>query len=203
MPSPASSVSSDRTLPLHLLWINLVTDGLPALALVTDQSSESTMKRPPRPASEPMVGAREWRSVLFGGALQTMTTLSIFVWALEARGLVEARNLAFSVLVFGELLRAFSARDPNRPFWEIGIFSNLRLFAIVLISLLVQLAIHHLPVTQQLFSIGALSLYDCALSLLIGALPLLILEIMKVLRRARGGGAEVQMQGSSTVAHRR
>jgi Cation transporting ATPase, C-terminus len=85
-------------------------------------------------------------------------------WALEARGLVEARNLAFSVLV--------------------------------------QLAIHHLPATQQLFSIGALSLYDCALSLLIGALPLLILEIMKVLRCARGGGAGVQMQGSSTVAHR-
>ena len=189
-------------LPLHLLWINLVTDGLPALALVTDRSSESTMKRPPRPASEPLVGARQWRSVLFAGALQTVTTLSIFVWALEARGLVEARNLAFSVLVFGELLRAFSARDPNRPFWEIGIFSNLRLFAIVLASVLVQLAIHHLPATQQLFSIGALSLYDCALSLLIGALPLLILEIMKVLRRARGGGAGVQMQGSSTVAHR-
>lgn len=189
-------------LPLHLLWINLVTDGLPALALVTDRSSESTMKRPPRPASEPMVGAREWRSVLFAGALQTVTTLSIFVWALEARGLVEARNLAFSVLVFGELLRAFSARDPNRPFWEIGIFSNLRLFAIVLVSVLVQLAIHHLPATQQLFSIGALSLYDCTLSLLVGTLPLLILEIMKVLRRARGGGAGVQTQSSSTIAHR-
>lgn len=175
-------------LPLHLLWINLVTDGLPALALVTDRSSESTMKRPPRSASEPMIGAKQWRSIALTGALQALTTLSIFVWALDARGLVEARNLAFSVLVFGELLRAFSARDPHRPFWEVGIFSNVQLFAIVLISVLVQLGIHHVPATQQLFSIGALSLADCMLSLAVGALPLLVLELAKVLGRARRSG---------------
>lgn len=176
-------------LPLHLLWINLVTDGIPALALVTDRSSDSTMKRPPRPANEPMVGARQWRSIVFAGALQAVTTLSIFVWALDARGLVEARNLAFSVLVFGELLRAFSARDPNRPFWEVGIFSNVRLFAIVLVSVLVQLGIHHVPATQQLFGIGALNLADCMLSLVVGALPLLVLELVKVLKRVRRSGA--------------
>jgi P-type Ca2+ transporter type 2C len=187
-------------LPLHLLWINLVTDGIPALALVTDRTGDSTMKRPPRPANEPMVGAREWRSVLFAGALQAATTLSIFIWALNARGLVEARNLAFSVLVFGELLRAFSARDPNRPFWEVGIFSNLRLFSIVLVSVLVQLGIHHIPATQQLFSIGALSLFDCVLSLLVGTLPLIILELMKVLKRVRRSGSGIEMTGRSAAA---
>jgi Ca2+-transporting ATPase len=171
-------------LPLHLLWINLVTDGIPALALVTDRSRDSTMKRPPRPASEPMLGFKEWRGVVLAGALQAVTTLSIFIWALEARGLVEARNLAFSVLVFGELLRAFSARDPDRPFWEIGLFSNLRLFSIVLVSMLVQLGIHHIPATQRLFNIGALSLFDCMLSVVVGATPLLLLEIAKVWRRA-------------------
>ena len=171
-------------LPLHLLWINLVTDGVPALALVTDRTSSSTMTRPPRPASEPILGKKEWRSVIFAGALQTISALTIFIWALEARGLEEARNLAFSVLVFGELLRAFSARDPDRPFWEIGVFSNLRLFAIVAISMLVQLAIHHIPVTQRLFDIGPLSLFDCMLTLAVGAMPLLVLELAKLATRA-------------------
>ncbi len=179
-------------LPLHLLWINLVTDGIPALALVTDRSSDSTMRRPPRPASEPILGARQWRDVVLAGALQAISTLTIFMWALEARSLEEARNLAFSVLVFGELLRAFSARDPDRPFWEVGLFSNLRLFSIVLISMLVQLGIHHIPATQQLFDIGALGLFDCMLSLFVGALPLVVLELTKVCRRAiRGTPAQL------------
>lgn len=172
-------------LPLHLLWINLVTDGVPALALVTDATGESTMKRPPRPASEPILGAREWRAIAWTGLLQAVCTLAIFIWALEARSLEEARNLAFSVLVFGELLRAFSARDPNRPFWEVGLFTNLRLLAIVVLSVLVQLGIHHIPATQELFSIGALPLADCMLSLLVGMIPLAVLEAGKVLKRAR------------------
>ena len=170
-------------LPLHLLWINLVTDGIPALALVTDRSSDSIMQRPPRPATEPILGFKQWRQVAFAGALQAISTLTIFMWALEARGLEEARNLAFSVLVFGELLRAFSARDPDRTFWEVGVFSNLRLFAIVVVSMLVQLGIHHIPATQALFGIGPLSLFDCGLTVAVGAIPLVVLELTKVIRR--------------------
>lgn len=94
-----------------------------------------------------------------------------------------ARNLAFSVLVFGELLRAFSARDPDRLIWEVGLFSNLRLFFIVLISILVQLGIHHIPATQELFGIGPLTLADCVLSVLIGLVPFVVLELIKLLRR--------------------
>jgi len=170
-------------LPLHLLWINLVTDGLPALALVTDRSSESTMNHPPRPAGEQIIGRREWRHIVFAGALQAISTLIVFSWALKARDLDQARNLAFSVLVFGELLRAFSARDPNRPFWEIGLFSNMKLFLIVMLSITVQLGIHHAPATQELFSISPLSLADCALSLTVGAFPLVVLELEKVVKR--------------------
>jgi Ca2+-transporting ATPase len=105
------------------------------------------------------------------------------MWALETRGLAEARNLAFSVLIFGELFRAFAARDPQRTLWEVGLFSNLRLFLIVLISTLVQLGIHHIRATQELFGIGPLPLSDCVLSLLVGLIPLIVLELSKVLRR--------------------
>jgi P-type Ca2+ transporter type 2C len=176
-------------LPLHLLWINLVTDGAPALALVTDRSIQSTMSRPPRPTSDPLIGAQEWRRILFAGALQAIPVLVVFTWALETRNLEVARNLAFSILVFGELLRAFSARDPDRPFWDIGLFSNMKLFFIVLLTMTVQIGIHHIPATQELFGIGALSLADCALSLAIGAIPLAVLELEKVCRRGSATAA--------------
>src|SRR6185503_213080 len=107
-------------LPLHLLWINLVTDGLPALALVVDPVDSEAMSRPPRNPQEPMLGRSEWSVIAFTGALQAGVTLGVFAWALASRNLAEARNLAFSVLVFGELLRAFAARSTTRLFWEVG-----------------------------------------------------------------------------------
>ena len=170
-------------LPLHLLWINLVTDGFPALALVTDPTDANAMRRPPRRPQEPILGRKEWRTVILTGLLQAAVTLATFVWALRERNLEEARNLAFSVLVFGELLRAFSARDAIRPFWEVGVFSNLRLFGVVAVSFVVQIGIHHIPAIQQLFQIGPLSLLDCTLSIAMGSVPLLALELTKVVNR--------------------
>lgn len=111
-------------LPLHLLWINLVTDGLPALALVTDPVDADAMKRPPRRPEEPMLARAQWTRICATGLLEAMITLAVFAWALRARDLTEARNLAFSTLVFGELLRAFAARSPDRLFWEVGAFTN-------------------------------------------------------------------------------
>jgi Ca2+-transporting ATPase len=174
-------------LPLHLLWINLVTDGMPALALVTDPTNPAVMRQPPRPPAEPILGRREWWTISLTGALQALVAFGVFAWALEVRGLEVARNLAFSVLVFGELLRAFAARDADRPFWEVGLFTNLRLLGIVVASVLVQIGIHHIPATQSLFQIGTLSLADCALTLSLGMLPFAILESLKILRRCRRG----------------
>jgi Ca2+-transporting ATPase len=171
-------------LPLHLLWINLVTDGLPALALVLDPAEKDVMQRSPRRPDAPMLGRVEWTTILLTGALQAAATLSVFVWALRERNLVEARNLAFSVIVFGELFRAFAARSPTKTFWEVGAFSNVSLLGVVAVSVLVQLAIHHIPATQTLFQIGDLSLADCALGLSVGLIPVTALELSKLIRRA-------------------
>jgi P-type Ca2+ transporter type 2C len=78
-------------LPLHLLWINVVTDGLPALALVVDPAEDDVLQRPPRHPDEPMLGRAEWRFILTTGLLQAAATLGVFVWALNARDLSEAR----------------------------------------------------------------------------------------------------------------
>ena len=170
-------------LPLHLLWINVVTDGLPALALVVDPPEEDVLQRPPRHPDEPMLGRREWQFIVSTGVLQAATTLAVFVWALEARDLVEARNLAFSVLVFGELFRAFAARSTTRLFWEVGAFTNLRLLGVVVVSVLLQLGIHHIPMAQEVFEIGALSPADCALTLLVALAPVTVIELSKLARR--------------------
>jgi Ca2+-transporting ATPase len=174
-------------LPLHLLWINLVTDGFPALALVTDPPAPDLLDRAPRPPSEPMLGRRQWGHVAFSGAVQAACALGVFAWALETRGLAGARNLAFSTLVFGELLRAFASRSDTLLFWEVGAFTNVKLLAVVLVSALVQLGLHHIPASQALFQVSALSLRDCLLSVGIGLVPVTTIELTKLARRARGG----------------
>lgn len=170
-------------LPLHILWINLATDGLPALALVTDPTDDDVMERPPRRPAEPMLGRREWSGIVAVGLLQTMASLSVFIWALDARGLEEARNLAFSTLVFGELFRALGARHGSKTLVEIGLAGNPRLLAVVVLSALVQIGIHHIPVLQQLLQIGPLSLEDCLLTILVGLVPLVVMECWKALSR--------------------
>ena len=170
-------------LPLQLLWINLVTDGLPALALVMDPADDDVMTRPPRRPNEPMLGRAEWTAICATGLLQTTATLAVFAWALRTRNLAEARNLAFSVIVFAELFRAFAARSTTRLFWEVGPFSNLALLGVVIASVAMQLAIHHIPATQALFHIGDLPLADCAIGLLVGLFPVSVIELSKLVRR--------------------
>jgi len=108
---------------------------------------------------------------------------------LNARDLSEARNFAFSVLVFGELFRAFAARSTTRVFWEVGAFTNVRLLAVVVFSVLMQLGIHHIPAAQVVFEIGPLSAADCALILLVAMGPVTVVEVAKLVRRWHGRGA--------------
>jgi len=174
-------------LPLHLLWINLVTDGFPALALVTDPPDDDVLKRPPRRPQEPMLGRPEWTTIVVTGLLQAAVTLGVFVWALRTRDLAAARNLAFSTLVLGEVLRSFAARSTTRLLWEVGVFTNVRLLAVVLASIAAQLAIHHTPALQRLFHISALSFADCVLTLTLGLVPVSVLDLAKLVRRLRPG----------------
>lgn len=170
-------------LPLHLLWINLVTDGLPALALVMDPASPDLLQRKPRRPEELMLGRPEWTQVIFAGVLQAATSLSVFVYVLKTEDLATARNLAFSTLVFGELFRAFAARSVDKVFWEVGAFTNLRLLGVVALSAALQIAIHHVPAAQALFGLAPLTLRDCAISIGLGLIPVTILEASKLVRR--------------------
>jgi Ca2+-transporting ATPase len=176
-------------LPLQLLWINLATDGLPALALVMDPSDADVLARPPRRPDEPMLGRTQWAYVLFTGLLEASLALAIYAWAYRARGLAEARNLAFSVIVFAELFRAFAARSPTRLFWEVGAFTNVRLLAVVAVSVAMQLALHQWSVARRLFDLVPLTFGDCALTFGLGLVPVSLLELAKLARRVGAGRA--------------
>ncbi len=180
-------------LPLHLLWINLVTDGFPALALVVDAADGDVLARPPRKVDEPIVGKRQWWVIGVTGVIEAAVALAVFWWALDARGLAQARDLAFTTLVVSELMRSFAARSPTRLFFETGVLANVALLGIVVLSLALQLAIHELGPLQRLFEIHALSIGDWLLVLGLGVIPMVVLELRKLVMRwlgaARSGTA--------------
>jgi Ca2+-transporting ATPase len=172
-------------MPIQILWINLVTDGLPALALVMDPTDPDVLKRPPRPAQEAILARRQWRQVLLTGLLESSVVLAVFVWALETRGVGQARSFAFTVLVFAEVLRSFAARSETRLFWEVGPFTNLRLLGIVLLSIGIQLGLLEIEATRKIFDVVRLGGADLALCLGLGAIPVSVLELLKLGRRRR------------------
>ncbi len=170
-------------LPLQILWINLVTDGLPALALVMDPAESGLLERPPRSPAEPILGQRQWAYVVLVGALEAALVLGVYVHTLHAEGLQPARTMAFSVMVFCELFRAFTARSVVHTYWEVGAFSNLRLVAVILLSSCIQLGIHHVPFTRGLFGLTHLTAAEGLTALALGLIPVTVLEIFKLLRR--------------------
>ncbi|HEX2734005.1 MAG TPA: cation-transporting P-type ATPase, partial [Polyangiaceae bacterium] len=170
-------------LPLHLLWINLMTDGFPALALVMDAADPDALQQPPRDPKQPILGRVEWRMILLEGCTQAGLSLGVFIWALQSRDVSEARNLAFSTLVFGEVLRAFGARSATRTFWELPIRSHARLLGVAVLTVALQLAIHHFSAARALFQLEALSLPDCMLTLALGLVPLVLKESLKLATR--------------------
>jgi Ca2+-transporting ATPase len=173
-------------LPLHLLWINLVTDGLPALALVTDPIEPDVLVRPPRHPQTPLFDRELLTLTALTGGLTAATALAAFGWALHAGGdLRDARDGAFTVLVVAELFRSFGARSRTRAVWQVGLLSNLRLAAIVAASYLLQLAIHHTPALQALFEIEPVSLGQCLAWTALGIIPSVLLEMRKVVTASR------------------
>lgn len=171
-------------LPLYLLWINLVTDGFAALALSTDPIDRGVLNRPPRSSQAPLISRDLIKMTLFTGSLTASVTLGVFAYELYLMGssLEQARDAAFTVLVIAGLLRAFGARSEQRTVWEISLFSNLRLFLVVAAGFALQLAIHHISVFQALFKIEPITLAQCAGWFAAGFIPLIVLELRKVIR---------------------
>jgi Ca2+-transporting ATPase len=170
-------------LPLHLLWINIVTDGLPSLALVMDPAPADALSRPPRGAEEEILGRDQWTMIALAGLFEASLVMAVFTWAIATRTKTDARTLAFGVIVFAELFRAFAARSTTRVFWTTGIFTNMKLLAVVVASALAQVAVHHVEPLRTLLGLAMLTPADMGLMIGVGLIPVSAIELSKLLPR--------------------
>ena len=172
-------------LPIHLLWINLVTDGLPALCLATDPIDSDVMKRRPRHRLESITDRRFLLTMVFTGILTAGVAFTVYDHFLHAGSPEAARTAAFAVLVFAELLRAFGARSGTKPLWRIPLFTNVPLLLVVVLSFALQFWSQHNATLGRFLKTTPLPGGDFAILVILGAIPLGVLELAKVLRSAR------------------
>jgi P-type Ca2+ transporter type 2C len=175
-------------LPIHLLWINLVTDGLPALCLATDPIDGDVMRRPPRRRGDALADRATLGTILLTGALTAAATVAAYLYGLRFEDEIRARTHAFAVLVFAELLRAFGGRSETKPLWRMGLLENARLSAVVAASFALQIAAHHVEPLRTALQAGFLPWSECVALVGVALAPVLLLELVKVSRRRRRSG---------------
>jgi Ca2+-transporting ATPase len=177
-------------LATQLLWINLVTDGAPALALGIDPADPAVMSRPPRPREEGVLTGRMWAGIFFVGTIMAAGTLLVLDASLpggwiEGSGDVRyAQTMAFTTMVFFSLFTIFNARSDDRTAFR-GLFSNPWLWAAILLSLLLQAAVVYVPFLQKAFSTVPLSAGDWLRCLAAASSVLWLRELSKLLFRRR------------------
>ncbi len=178
-------------LPIHLLWINLVTDGLPALCLATDPIDPDVMKQRPRHRGERIADRNFLLMMLFTGMITAAVAFAVYLYALQHGSVEMARTQAFAVLVFAELLRSFGARSDTRPVWRIPVFSNLNLVLVVLVTFSLQIWSQQSEMLSGLLKTSLLPFGDSLILLGLGTIPLLALEALKLIRNRRRARREV------------
>jgi Ca2+-transporting ATPase len=170
-------------LAIHLLWINLVTDGLPALCLATDPIDADVMRRRPRARAERITDGSFLRTMLLTGFLTAGVSFGVYLYGLKNETLDLARTHAFAALVFAELLRAFGARSETKPVWRIPLLANVNLALVVSISFVLQVWSHHYEPLGRLLKASGMSIGDCLMLVTVSLIPLAVLEVSKLFDR--------------------
>lgn len=175
-------------LATQLLWINLVSDGAPALALGMDPADSGVMNQPPRPVQERVITGRMWFGIFFVGAVMAAGTLLVLDACLPG-GLVDgsgtmtyARTMAFTTLVLFQMFNVLNARSDEDSAFH-GIFRNHWLWLAISLSLVMQAAVVYVPVLQSAFSTVSLSFGDWVFCLGVASTALWLREVSKVISR--------------------
>ncbi len=169
-------------LPIHILWINLVTDGLPALALTAEPAERGIMRRPPRPMRESIFAHGMWQHMLWVGLLMAGLTLLIQAWAFHT-GHAHWQTMVFTVLTLTQLVHVMAIRSEKESLFSIGLFSNRPMALAILVTFLLQMATIYVPALHPIFKTEALDVEELAVCLAISAVVLLAVEIEKLLVR--------------------
>ena len=173
-------------LPIHILWVNLITDSFPALSLGVDPGDEGVMDFPPRNQKESLFAGRMGILLIINGILIGANTLFAFVLGeyLYPDSLKHAQTMAFVVLSVSQLFYSLSMRNETKSLFQVGILKNKWLIASVLLGILIQFAIITIPFTATIFKVYSLTLADWGIVILISLVPFIINEIVKIFFRA-------------------
>jgi len=173
--------SAEELAPLtaiQLLWLNLITDGAPALALGTEKGDPDIMEQKPRPAKEPIIN----KQMLIGVVMQTIAIAGVTLFAFfrgMSHDITYAHTMAFATLSLSELLRAFTARSERYPILKIGIFGNKWMNLAVLSSFVLVLAVIYVPFLNPIFQTEPLSLTEWYIILPLLLIPSVVAELTK------------------------
>jgi len=168
-------------LPIHILWVNLVSDGFPALALGVDPVDPKIMERSPRKPDESVVTKQRGWLMLAQGAFIAICSLLAFSFVLfiEKEGIERARTAAFIVLACSQLFHSFNCRSMTESLFKIGVFTNKKLILATGVSFLLQMAVVYIPFLQKIFKTQPLGLFDWVLVVAISSFPLWAMELVK------------------------
>jgi P-type Ca2+ transporter type 2C len=172
-------------IPVQILWMNLVTDGLPALALGVDPAADGLMTRPPRKPDAPLP-SRTRRAILLVQAFSiALCSLAAFAFVLrfEQASPARARTMAFTVIVLAELFQAFNARSLRQSVFSPHLHANWKLVLAALGALALQLLLIYVPPLQRVFQTEALSLLDLGVGTALASFTLWATEVAKVVLR--------------------
>ena len=173
--------------PIHLLWLNLVTDSLPALALGVEPGEPGIMDEKPRSKDDPIITKKMGVAIVLQSLAITVASLLAFYYArkLYPDSITHARTIVFATLITSELLRAFSSRSFDRPIWKIGIKSNMKMVYAILISFLMLIAVLYIPFLHDIFDTFQLGFKDWEIVLSFAFIPFIIGELVKVFRNVK------------------
>lgn len=167
-------------LPIHILWINLVTDGLPGIALSSEKAENNIMSRPPRHPKESIFANGLGYSVLWVGLLMGILTVATQAWFIDTS---HWQTMAFNVLCLTQLGNVMAIRSENQSLFSIGIFSNKPLIGAVLLTMLLQLAITYVPFLQAIFHTEALTLKEFIIVGAVSSSVFFATELEKLIRK--------------------
>lgn len=174
-------------LPLQILWINLVTDGLPGLALAVEPAERNTMKRPPLPLSAHIFGRGMGIDIAWIGLLMAVVSLAMgyWVWADGSSEPVHWRTMIFTVLTLSQMGNVMAIRSDTDSLFRIGTFSNRPLVGAVLLTFSLQLAVIYVPAMQHVFRTTALTFSELLVCLAMSTIVFAAVELRKLFSRSR------------------
>ncbi|MCP4229418.1 MAG: cation-translocating P-type ATPase [bacterium] len=172
-------------LPIQILWVNLITDGAPALALGVDPAVKGILNRPPRKRDAFLFELREGVLIPVQGLIIGLATIFAFYLSYYVfdEGLTAARTMAFSVLTLSQLFHALNCRSQDHSFFAIGPLKNKWLLLAVTLSFSIHMAVVYVPFLQPVFKTIPLNFQDWYIVLLISSAPFVIMEAYKLIRR--------------------